>query len=112
MTEKPDSNSIFPLSADTKQAREEFFQGCIAGNIDRIRLMLMYSFDPNITDEAGNTPLMKAVQYGHLEIVKLLYSYLANITAKNNVGWSALEFAKYSYQPDIEFYLRIHGAQE
>lgn len=93
-----------------KKDRIDFFRYCILGKFEQARFMLMYNFDPNITDELGNTPLMRAIEYGHLDIVKSLLAHGAKVTAKNDAGWTPLQFAIYYDRPKIELLLRNYGA--
>ena len=95
-----------------KSDSEEFLRSCTVGNIKKVREMLIAGFDPNVTDTLGNTALIKAAQYERLEIVKLLVSYNANVSAKNNAGWTPLKYAVYTNRKDIEALLRKAGAIE
>lgn len=107
-----ESYARLPNPTQTKTNRDKFFRCCLVGNIDQVRSMLRYGFDPNVTDEFGNTPLLKATKFGHLEIVELLIAYDADITVINYAGWSALKYSRYYHRPQIESLLRNHGAIE
>ena len=54
----------------------------------------------------GKTPLMYAVKYGHLEIVKYLVNAGAKITAETSRGKNALDYAEKYDQNEIGDYLR------
>ncbi|WP_196890580.1 ankyrin repeat domain-containing protein [Aureivirga marina] len=56
----------------------------------------------------SKTPLMYAVKYGNLEMVKFLLENGANLNAKNNKGYTALDYAKKYRYSKIEKYLTNH----
>lgn len=45
-----------------------------SGYLETVKLLINEGVDPNIQNKYGNTPLLLASRYGHLEIVKLLKS--------------------------------------
>jgi len=57
-----------------------------------------FKADPNLVDKVGMTPLMYAVMRNknndHLPVIKLLVSHGADVTLKNRVGKSALDYAQ------------------
>ncbi|XP_076082646.1 cyclin-dependent kinase 4 inhibitor C-like [Mytilus galloprovincialis] len=64
------------------------------GDIEALKLCLQNGADIDYRDGSGQTALMKAAMYGHLEICRLLIDTgcKIDITAKYN-GWTALMFA-------------------
>jgi ankyrin repeat protein len=48
----------------------------------------------------GSTPLMMAARYGNLKSVQLLIDEGADVLIKNQLGLSALDFAKQGNRPD------------
>jgi uncharacterized protein len=49
----------------------------------------------------GTTPLMMAARGGHVSTVKLLLDSGADLTVKNQLGLTALDFAKHYKEPDV-----------
>ena len=66
----------------------------------------------NFTDQAGNTPLIRASMHNNPEISRILLANGADINAVNNAGESAL-VTSYNYgNPDIASYLLAQGAAD
>jgi len=63
-------------------------------NIERINTLIDDLKDVNFTDDAGNTPLMKACQAELEDIALKLIRKGAEIQVKNTVGRTALDYAK------------------
>ena len=59
----------------------------------------------NFYDKEGQTALHRGCQDGHLEIVKLLVKFGADVKLANKDGWSALHLAAYGGHQDITLYL-------
>ena len=55
------------------------FFAAVAGHLRVVRLLIACKASPNVQDERGWTPLMKAVQHGHLLVVKGLIDMLADV---------------------------------
>ncbi|MFB3897102.1 MAG: ankyrin repeat domain-containing protein [bacterium] len=89
-----------------------FFHSCYIGDIETVREMLWYGFNPNIQDSHGKTPLIIATQAGHIEIVRLLLANHADITIRSHMGWTALQYSVYYLQPAIAQILQGYGAEE
>ena len=65
-------------------------------NPSTVKLLLEHAANPNIRDEYGVTPLMKAAQYDDpesLESAKLLWQYNADLTITDKNRWNALHYA-------------------
>lgn len=91
---------------------EELSRCITIGNIQKIMIMItMQGADINATDDFGYTLLMKAVQFGRLEIVKLLLQHGAHINVKNQAGMTALDYAIERNRPDIQEILLNAGAR-
>lgn len=58
------------------------------------QLLIEHKVPLNETDNQGNTALMKAAQYGHLDVVTVLVDHGAHIKTKNDNGKTALEKAQ------------------
>jgi len=69
----------------------------------------------NYKDEDGWTPLHWAVQNGHLDIVKILIKYKADVNAKiekgRRKGFSVLDIAVTFQHQDIIDFLKSQGAE-
>jgi ankyrin repeat protein len=64
-------------------------------NLSIINLLLESGFDVNVpTRKSGFTPLMGAVCYGRIEVVKKLLEKNADIVVRDNHGFSALDYAR------------------
>jgi ankyrin repeat protein len=92
--------------------QKTFFHSCYVGDIETVREMLWYGFNPNVTDSHGRTPLIIATESGHLEIAKLLLSSNADVTVRSDRGWTALQYSVYYLQPAITHLLHRYGAIE
>ena len=56
----------------------------------------------DLTDRAGNTPLHYCVLHGRVDLVGLLICYGANVTIKNNSGFSVSDLVSLQTQSDID----------
>ncbi|XP_078486494.1 uncharacterized protein LOC100179325 [Ciona intestinalis] len=69
-----------------------FFAAAI-GKLQICKTILKYGTEPNISSVLGNTALHSATYNGHLDIIKLLVAYGANIRCRNIRGKSPLDVA-------------------
>lgn len=81
-------------------------------NENIIRILADKGADINIADNDGNTPVLTAVECGHIRMLQVLIEKNANINTKNNMGWNALDIAWFKNRPDIEKLLRDNGAKQ
>ncbi|KAJ0179343.1 hypothetical protein K1T71_005055 [Dendrolimus kikuchii] len=65
----------------------------------------------NIGDKSGQTPLMRAISSGRVDVVKKMLEYKVNIEMRDRQGWTALFWAVHHNQPDILEILIDHGAR-
>ena len=70
------------------------------GHADIIQLLLDQSAYIDAESPNGSTPLMMAARYGNLKSVQLLIDEGADVLIKNQLGLSALDFAKQGNRPD------------
>ena len=70
------------------------------GHADIIQLLLDQSAYIDAESPNGSTPLMMAARYGNLKSVQLLIEEGADVLIKNQLGLSALDFAKQGNRSD------------
>lgn len=79
---------------------------CVAiskGDVETVKKFIEYGADVNETYN-GMTPLMFAVRYNNVEIAKLLIDKGADVYAKDERGFTALQYAensKYTQVADV-----------
>ncbi|SIT39423.1 putative ankyrin repeat harboring signal peptide protein [Paraburkholderia ribeironis] len=71
------------------------------GNDDIVKVLLDHSAYVDAGSPNGTTPLMMAARGGHVSTVKLLLDNGADLTVKNQIGMTALDFAKTYKEPDV-----------
>lgn len=59
---------------------QKLLDNCMAGNLENVKSAIQNGANVNTKDPTGNVPLSLAIEYCHLEIVRLLLSKKANIT--------------------------------
>ncbi|MFB0565376.1 MAG: ankyrin repeat domain-containing protein [Candidatus Aminicenantaceae bacterium] len=82
------------------------------GDLAKIKALL--EKDPNLVsvkDGEGETPLFRAAESGHLDVVQYLVAKGAQVNAKNNVDQTALFYSAYYGQADILDWLLSKGAE-
>ena len=85
--------------------------------VEIINLLLSKGADvnaPSISKNAsysGETPLMSASRNGYTDVVKLLLSYGANVSAKTKAGKTALDYARQKGHHAVVKLLETKGAQ-
>jgi hypothetical protein len=60
-----------------------------------LRLLLARGGNPNLADDRGNTPLMRAVEGCDVEVIQILLAAKADMNAENISGSTAFEFGLY-----------------
>jgi ankyrin repeat protein len=68
-------------------------EAVLAGNIERVRMLISNGADIREKDKSGFTPLHVAALNGRREIAELLIDQGADIEAKNNMGMTPLQVA-------------------
>ncbi|MFL9999935.1 ankyrin repeat domain-containing protein [Paraburkholderia dipogonis] len=71
------------------------------GHDDVVKVLLDHSAYVDAGSPNGTTPLMMAARGGHVSTVKLLLDNGADLTVKNQIGMTALDFAKTYKEPDV-----------
>lgn len=73
---------------------EMFYKYSIEGDAKKVlTLVLSGTINVNMQNDAGNTPLIVASDYGHSQIVKILLNNGADPNIENKNGWTAIDFA-------------------
>ncbi len=85
-------------------------RGIQTGKVERVRLLLAYGLDPDLTDKDGNTTLMRALNGYALKIAEFLIENGVNIEARNLAGKSALQISGNSKEKIA--LLKKYGAKE
>jgi uncharacterized protein len=65
----------------------------VKGNVSLADILLKNNADPNISDSAGMTPLLYAIQFKNRELIQLLIKYKADKNLKDKDGKSPFEYA-------------------
>lgn len=88
--------------AEDQQRRNVLlWQTTLSNSLAIIKVLVeQYHFNVNQTDEAGRSPLMRAVERGSLEAAKYLVTSGANVNAVDNEGHNALFYLYKDYEPD------------
>ncbi|KAK6638292.1 hypothetical protein RUM44_008721 [Polyplax serrata] len=84
--------------------REQYPLHWLAWNNDFMELEIALSknvYDKEMVDCRGRTPLMLAVTLGHLESVKVLVQHLTNVNAENKEGWTVVQEAVATGDPEM-----------
>ena len=81
-------------------------------DIQSIKNYINASYNLNIKDDYGCTPLIYASRDNNIEIVKLLLNAGADIDKQNNYGYTALILAAYKNNHEIVKILLDYGADE
>lgn len=71
-------------------------------NLDLIEVLIKDGFDVHrASRRSGFTPLMGAVCYGRVEIIKKLLELGVNVTARDSHGYNAIDFARKMHKKSI-----------
>lgn len=78
------------------------------GHADILRLLLEHHAYIDAASPNGSTPLMMAAMYGSAESVRTLLEAGADASLKNDLGLTALDFAKRGHKPDSADLIAAH----
>lgn len=104
------ANHLLSSGATNGVSKENLILYAFKKNPIGVGLMLSGGVLPNITDKDGNTPLIIAAANGDLESAKILYSYRANLNARNKHGMTPLLYAIKGKHKEMTEYLINNGA--
>jgi len=104
----PDFSSSGSVNACDSCGATALFWAVWALHHETVKALLDNGADPNIPTHGGETPLHIAADVGDKEMVELLVSYCADISAKNNDQETPLFYG--ADHPHIVKYLKEKGA--
>ena len=96
------NNTAAPIALPTEMAAYEVTPLCnaiVKGDIETVKKFIEYGADVNESTN-GTTPLMLAARYNKVEILKLLLEKGAKTGAKDERGYTALQYAQLSNASD------------
>lgn len=99
-----------PALAQQAILDKALFDASWRGNVAEVTRLLGQGANPNVVNQ-GSTPLHKAADGGHLEIMRQLMDHKADVNAKNSDGWSTLANAAGTHKPDATKLLLDAGAK-
>jgi len=103
-------NLLLPFSTLNQQTNSGFSPLMIAvsgANKELVSWLVRNGADIELRNGKGNTALILAVEQNLIEIARLLLDADANVTRKNDLGYSALDIAK-DKNPELYEELRSH----
>jgi len=90
---------------------QEIFPAVMRGDLDRVEILIETHPEwINATSWSGWTPLHRAAQFGHGDIVDLLISKGSNVEARTNLGMTPLYVAIIGQKSDVVKQLIDKGA--
>jgi len=78
------------IARKSQHSRELMF-AAESGDVFKLNALLAEGIDVNAADERGRTALFRAVQLGHLEVVKVLLNAGADVHIKSTKGKSVFD---------------------
>jgi len=79
----------------------------VKGYTDIVDILLKHNVNPNATDPEGTTAAHYAILFKKYDIVEKLVAFKADFTIKNNLGKSALDYAKSINDPTLNTLLNL-----
>ena len=111
LKDEPLANQLLSNGATNGVSQEKLFLYAFQKNPVGVSVMLAGGISANITDKDNNTPFIISAANGDLESAKYLFSYRANINAKNKYGMTALLYAIKGKHKEMTDYLINNGAK-
>lgn len=81
--------------------KNEMFLSVINNDYNSLEILLKTGLSPNVQNELGDTPIILAILYDQIEMIRMLLYYDANINIKNKFGKDANYYAKI-YKYDLQ----------
>ncbi len=73
----------------------------VKGDTKMAKVLLENKADPNIADDLGVTPLVYAVQFENIDLIKLLLEYNASKTYKDKEGRTPQDHAEFTKNQEV-----------
>lgn len=109
-TNDPASADAQPLDDETLKLASDLFDYARAGDAERLAAYVDAGVPVDLRDASGNTLLMLAAYWGHLEATKALIARGADVDLLNDRGQSPLAGAVFKGTRDIALALLEAGA--
>ena len=91
---------LFKESVDFRESANDVISAAKSGDVGEVERLIRSGVDINIRDNGGNTALILASYYDHIEVVKLLIEAGVDLNIRDDESSTALILA--SYQNNIE----------
>ena len=115
---EPVAEAAQPKPPTTKAPDISIHDAADSGNIEAVKQHLAAGTDVDAKDTSDSlsmTPFHYAVANGHKEVIELLLVKGADVNAKNDRGWTPLDFATHSNNPNASDetadLIRKHGGK-
>ena len=95
-----------------KSLSSALLDACNQGDTYTVKNLLDGGLDVNTVDENGDFPLLRAVSFGNLKVVRLLLERGANVELLNSLKESPLYEGEYDDWEKIHLLLKQHGAKD
>jgi len=94
------------------KVQNRLHKACRMGDKEVAEFLISNGADVNAKGSAGKTPLIYALQNGHIDIVRLLIANGADVNAADSPGRTPISIAQNKGHTEIVNLLRQHGAKE
>lgn len=105
-----DLSDFMKLSLKLEGKMNSLYQAVLGNQSSKVKEILSTGINPNSLGRYNRPLLHLAASKGHLEIVKILHQYGADIDKVDRIGFTALFYASLKDQADVVNYLLNNGA--